>query len=295
MSVPVLSPDLADRILAKLGLSARPSADLQGLRGVYGAWCRNVPFDNVRKLIHLRRGDPGPLPGDHAVDFFDAWLTHGTGGTCWAGNGALHALLVSLDFDACRGVGTMLSSPDLPPNHGMVLVTCGGARYVTDASILHGEPLPLDEHASTSVGHPAWGVHCGKREGHWYIRWRPMHRPEGFDCRLERIDVTRDVFVESHERTRVASPFNDELYIRVLRGNSIVGAAHGGRIEFTSAAPPVERPLQADERVRFLVEEIGLSEEIVRELPADVPVPVPASASAQDAPSSVAADGPSRP
>lgn len=135
----------------------------------------------MRKLIHLHNHDPRPLPGDDASEFFAAWLTYGTGGTCWAGNGALHALLVSLGFAAQRGVGTMLVAPHLPPNHGTVLVSCDGALYVTDASILHSAPLRLDVHTATGVAHPAWGVHCQRRDGHWYIRWRPMHALEGLD------------------------------------------------------------------------------------------------------------------
>ena len=49
-------------VLARLGVE-RPSLDLDGLRSVYGAWCRSVPFDNTRKLIHLGEGLDGPLPG----------------------------------------------------------------------------------------------------------------------------------------------------------------------------------------------------------------------------------------
>lgn len=36
---------------------------------LYAAWCRSVPFDNTRKLIALRAGDPGPLPGDSPRGF----------------------------------------------------------------------------------------------------------------------------------------------------------------------------------------------------------------------------------
>ncbi len=95
-----LAPALVERVLAKLGLAAAPRADLGGLAALYAAWCRSVPFDNVRKLIHVRAAYPAPLPGDTPEDFFDAWLAHGTGGTCWAGNGALCALLESPGFRA---------------------------------------------------------------------------------------------------------------------------------------------------------------------------------------------------
>ena len=174
-----LSIDLLERVLTKLGLSDRPAPTLDGLQTLYAAWCRKVPFDNVRKLIHIHNHDPGPLPGDDATDFFEAWLTYGTGATCWAGNGALYTLLVSLGFHASRGMGTMLVAPHIPPNHGTVLVACDETRYVVDASILHGEPLRLDTDTPTGVTHPAWGVQCSMRDTHWYIRWRPVHMPDG--------------------------------------------------------------------------------------------------------------------
>jgi hypothetical protein len=74
-----LSIDLLERVLMRLGLSDRPAPTFDGLQTLYAAWCRKVPFDNVRKLIHIHNHDPGPLPGDDATDFFEAWLTYGTG------------------------------------------------------------------------------------------------------------------------------------------------------------------------------------------------------------------------
>ena len=117
-----LAPALLERVLSKLGLSEPPSPTLEGLRTLYPAWCRKVPFDNIRQLIHRRSHDPSPMPGGDATEFFEAWLVYGTGGTCWSGNGALHALLLSLGFEAARGLCTMLVAPDIPPNHGSVLV-----------------------------------------------------------------------------------------------------------------------------------------------------------------------------
>jgi N-hydroxyarylamine O-acetyltransferase len=145
-----LAPALLERVLAKLGLSEPPSPTLEGLRTLYPAWCRTVPFDNIRQLIHRRSHDPSPMPGGDATEFFEAWLVYGTGGTCWSGNGALHALLLSLGFEATRGLCTMLVAPDIPPNHGSVLVMYEGSRYVVDASILHSEPLRLAPDAPRS-------------------------------------------------------------------------------------------------------------------------------------------------
>jgi N-hydroxyarylamine O-acetyltransferase len=270
-----LSIDLLERVLLRLGLSDRPAPTLDGLRTLYAAWCRKVPFDNVRKLIHVRHRDPGPLPGDDAADFFEAWLIYGTGGTCWAGNGALHALLVSLGFGASRGIGTMLVAPHVPPNHGTVLVACDETRYVVDASILHSEPLRLDEYRPTEVSHPAWGVRCSRHDGDWYIRWRPVHMPDGLDCRIDHMHVPRETFRELHEQTRPWSPFNYELYARLIRGDAVVGVANGQRVEFNSAEGVAQKRLEGDDRIRLLVDELGMKEEIVQRLPLDTPTPPP--------------------
>lgn len=266
---------LVERIVVKLGFARRPAPTLDSLHQIYGAWCRKVPFDNVRKMIHLRANAAGPLPGDNAADFFNAWVNHGTGGTCWAGNGALHAFLVSLGFSAKRGIGTMLTSPNVPPNHGTVLVDLDGGRYVVDASILHGAALRLDETAVTEVVHPAWGVRCEHRDGRWHIFWRPLHSPDGIDCRIERLEATRSEFQEAHERTRPWSPFNFEVSVRLLQNESVVGAAFGQRITIDSGGGFTHSPIGQEARNRLLIERIGMSEEIVCQLPPDTQTPPP--------------------
>ncbi len=261
-----------DAVLAKLGLSSRPEPTLIGLGTVYSAWCRRVPFDNIRKLAHVRRGDPAPLPGDTAADFFQSWLRHGCGGTCWAGNGALCDLLDSLGFGAERVIATMMAAPDMPPNHGSTLVRLDGRAYIVDASILHGEPLPLDD-VPASDARRAWTVSLSMRDGHWIIAWRPLHNPDGLDCRLEEFDAAAAAFQQKHERSRSLSPFNNQLYLRLNRGDTVIGAAFGHRVCFEDMGRIAKRPLQGEDRLRFLIEEIGLDEELVHALPPDIPAP----------------------
>jgi N-hydroxyarylamine O-acetyltransferase len=279
-NVTSLPKELVERVLAKLGLSHWPDPTAEGLRAIYFAWCRRVPFDNIRKMIHLRRGDPGSLPGDQARDFFENWLHYGTGGTCWAGNGALYALLDSLGFAAQRAVATMLVAPNLPPNHGSVTVRCDAQRYLVDASILHDEPLALEECRATAVAHPSRVTHCSIRDGHWTIGWRPLHRPDGLDCRMDRFDATSAMFCELHEQSRKWSPFNCELYVRLNRGDTVVGAAFGRRVEFDGTGRVAQRPLLGLERIEFLIEEIGIHEGLAHALPQDLPTPPPPSLAA---------------
>jgi hypothetical protein len=169
----------------------------------------------------------------------------------------------------------MLVAPELPPNHGTVLVELEGTSYVVDASILHGEPVPLMEGEGTTIDHPAWGVRCVKRNEHWQIRFRPLHLPEGLECRLDQLMATREEFHERHEQTRAWSPFNYELHARLIRDNTIIGVAFGQRVEFDERGEIFQSRLAEEERRRVLIDELGIKEEIVHRLPPDALTPPP--------------------
>jgi N-hydroxyarylamine O-acetyltransferase len=261
----------ADAVLEKLGV-ARPDADLDGLRAVYAAWCRAVSFDNVLKLIHLSEGRSGPLPGSTAETFFDAWLEHGTGGTCWSGNGALHDLLDALGFDVERVIATMLSSPQVPePNHGSVIAIVDGKQWLVDASILGGSPIRIPGPGATADDVPlprfAW------LDDRPAILWRTASAPEGFYCRIERIGADAMEWDERHQRTAGWSPFNYQLSARLLEGEASVGVAGGQRFRVEPDGSVSVEELDSESRVRFLVEVLGIAERVAGRVPDDRPLP----------------------
>jgi N-hydroxyarylamine O-acetyltransferase len=271
---PMLAPDIIERVMTRLGLR-REEPSLDRLREVYAAWCATIPFDNVRKLIHVRSQNEGPLPSYTPEDYFRGFLKYGTGGTCWAGAGAMHAFLKALGFDVERGIGTMLHAPHATPNHGTVLAKIGGKKYLVDSSMIFAEPLLLDESNATGIKHPAWGVQCCRKDGKWHIAWRPLHKTDGFECRIERFDVTWPEFQTMHEATRGWSPFNFEVSARRNRGNEVVGVGFGNAVRLRKDGGADRTPAVYKERCRILVEEVGLSEEIVAQLPEDVLTPRP--------------------
>jgi N-hydroxyarylamine O-acetyltransferase len=268
----VVTPQLRDTVLERLGLSAAPSIDPEGLATIYEAWCRNVPFDNVRKWIAVSRGDVEALPGSTAEDFFQAWLQHRTGGTCWAGNGALCELLKSCGFDVARGVCTMLVAPDLPPNHGTVVAKFDGEEYLVDASILHLKPMRLNVHIS--VAYP-YAVQLEFEQEQWQIHWRPANHPNGLTCRVDYFPTTDADFQQRHEFTRAWSPFNYSLAIRSLRGRCVIGAFGLEWYQMSADGKTERREVTRNERSEMLVEQLGYSEEIIAQLPIDQAVPPP--------------------
>ena len=270
---------LLERVLEKLGFATAPSVDGEGLASLYAAWCRRVPFDNVRKMIWLREEIPGPLPGDDASDFFEAWLTHGSGGTCWAGNGALHALLVTIGFPARRGYGTMLAAPDIPPNHGTVVVEFEDKLRLVDASVLFGEPLAFEEGAA--IAHASRGVDLrrderdeGDKRDKLRLSWRAFHA-DPFDCRIESTHADRETFSRFHEATRAWSPFNYSLSARLNVDERVIGASFGRIARLDGAGPISFSDPSPLERKQLLVDELGISEELADRLPEDLEMPPP--------------------
>src|SRR6266849_3725974 len=89
---PALAPGLVERVMTKLGLRRRPALDLAGLNALYAAFSAGIPFDNVQKRIWFASPQTTPIPSGDPNQFFNNWLQHGTGGTCWPLNGAMYAL-----------------------------------------------------------------------------------------------------------------------------------------------------------------------------------------------------------
>ena len=266
----MISPDLTERVLAKLGLSGYPSLDRGGLDEVYAAWCRRVPFDNVVKRIHLASGSGDRIANGPPVAFFESWLRHGTGGTCWPSAGGLHALLVSLGFDARRGSAAMFDNLSGPIHtHGTTLVRLDGQLLWVDSSMLTNVPLPLIPHEATRHDDPVSPVWSEPVADLWRVWWTGAIDGEEIGCLLLDADVTADHYLVRYEASRAMSPFNTMLYATRNTGGARVTLAFDTRFERRPDAI-VSAPLGAD-RARVMIEEFGYSEEIVAQLPPDDP------------------------
>jgi hypothetical protein len=266
-----VKPAAVAAVLEKLEID-RPSNDLPGLRHVYAAWCARVPFDNVLKMIHTAERRRGPLPGSTPSGFFEDWLECGAGGTCWAGNGALHGLLDALGFDVELAIATMMpSGTTRGPNHGSVVAAVEGRRWITDASILSGEPIRLLEAGEAAEPGPLPRLEW--LDGRPAVIWRMLRAPDGFPCRIERVGADAAEWNEFHRRSGVWSPFNYELSTRIVRESLTVGISSGQRFAIERGGSVSAVPADRVERTRFLVEELGISEAVAVRVPDDRPPP----------------------
>lgn len=215
-----LGPALRDSVLRRLGLPARPRTDLDGLRQLLRAWYLRVPFDNLRKMLALRDPAASPLPGGQAEDFFAAWLADGAGGTCWAINNALHALLRAAGFDARRIVGQMRDSG--VDDHASVKVVLDGRHWLADSTLLRGRLLPLDRGGLVD-DHPVFPVAMDS-PGDGSLRvWVDLPpNTEPLCCRILPGEVSREYFLARYEASRAHSVFNHRLYARRDRPSEAV-------------------------------------------------------------------------
>ena len=207
-----LEARLLKRVLTALGLEGTIPPTFDGLTMVYGAWCRRVPFDNIRKMISLHGGSNQRLSGLEAVDFFENWLEHGTGGTCWPSSNALCVLLRSLGFDVRRVAGSMFDLGII--NHGTVKVRIDGRDWLADTSMLTNVPIPVNSelyigemHGVAAEVEPVDGSHM------IWADFVPM--PVYVPCRLHFDSVDTDFYEDRYEIfSREQSPFNTRLYFR---------------------------------------------------------------------------------
>jgi len=253
-----LSEGLKEQVLAKLGFNQPPPVTLAGLNALYQAWCFNIPFENVTKMIGLRLKE-NPLPGDSAEKYFTNWLAHGTGGTCWPGSNALFTIINACGFNAQRVAASMLDLGER--THGTVRVEIDGKNWLADASILSNQVLPLDSGGRYVHPHAEINIEVEPVEDGFRIWFESAIRPEPMPCRLMD-DSDLAFFQLAYEESRTRSPFNNSVY--VLRHQPGKTHIQIGLLQFIKSDGVVEKKeLSADEIVKSLVSDMNISQEMV--------------------------------
>ena len=251
---------LIDRVFAKLGFTAKPKPDRAGLEALYAAWCRHVPFDNLRKRIAMASGRTDPLPGGLPEDFLAAYLEHGTSGTCWPSSNGLHALVAASGFDVRRISASMFDRND--HNHGSLIVRLDGAEWLVDSSILCGAPIRLQRGAASNDPDPVHPIRVEPVEDGFRIHWSTGRSADTLPCRLMQDPVDEKFYLDRYEISRGYSVFNTALYARRSFPGKLVNLI--GRTRFEKTAQGVaSRDLEPAELRAALVGEFGYSPAIV--------------------------------
>ena len=132
--------------LSVLGLSEEPpSRDY--LTRVVRAHQNRVPFENVSKLLYLRRDGAKDIPD--FGKFVEGMKHHHFGGTCYSNNHYLCLLLRHLGFNASLN-GADMQNPDV---HIVIRVKQEGRDYFVDVGYASPflDPMPADSETDFAV------------------------------------------------------------------------------------------------------------------------------------------------
>lgn len=235
-----MNADLVDALLERIGLQDRPAPDVEGLRAVHRAYVGAVPYE----VVGIQLGEPLPLDVGAVAE---RMLSGGRGGYCFELNGVLGALLEELGFTltrhrcvagevGCRAAGD-------PVNHLVLVVECGGRRWLADAGLGEGwtEPLPF-EPGVQRAGAFSWTI--SEEDDGW---WVAHHRWGSFKgISIEREPAGLDAFEEPHRRlsTSPESSFVQTLVVERPLPDRLV--------RLRSRTLKVDGPAVPEEQVRVL-------------------------------------------
>jgi arylamine N-acetyltransferase len=261
-------------VLERIALRQKPALDLTGLNQLYAAFCGNISFDNVQKRIWFAGPQTSPLPGSDPNEFFNNFLRHGTGGTCWPINGALYGLVHALGFQARRIVGSVIvEGYPRGANHGSVLVDLDGISYLVDAWMASFKALPLIPGSATSTGEGIHDVRAVAIETGFEIICFPgfdrVH-PLSFRPEHEYDPVDHAFFLARAERTKTVGFFNEVVFITRHFLDSILTIGRKSKFHVAADGTLTRTEPTEAERKKSFIEEFGLSEEIVDAIPANV-------------------------
>ena len=264
-STTILAEDVYEQFLERIGYSTRPEPTLEILNAIYKSWCRDIGYDNVLKRIYFAENHEGPFPVMNPNDFLKTWMKHGTSGSCWPSGEALYSVLSLTGFKVERVAGQMLECNDpMDPNHGAMIVNVDGKYYHTDPGIVSEDVLQLIDGKATQTDNKAFGV-WSKGDGH--VWWRPGHSRTPIEIETKYRNLTYDYFATRYEKTKEFSLFNSSLYIRRNQNNGILTYGRGNIIRVNSEGEFSATPIEQADLATFLIENMGLSEEIVARVP----------------------------
>jgi N-hydroxyarylamine O-acetyltransferase len=175
-------------LLRRIGLSALPSADVEGLHELHRAYVRAIPYE----ALAVQLGESAPLD---ASDLLARVLHGGRGGYCFEVNTVLFTLLQAAGFRVHRRQASVNASE--LTNHMALIVDLDGECFLADAGLGEGplDPVPLVDGAQTA-GPMSWTVR--RLERGWRVTQHEWGSIDAFEFGDALSDL--DAFQPHHTR-----------------------------------------------------------------------------------------------
>ncbi|CAM1373136.1 arylamine N-acetyltransferase [Tenacibaculum xiamenense] len=253
----ITSSAIIRKILSRFNITTIECNE-EGLKKIYQAWCRNIPFDNFWKRLELEKT---PFISKDQIDpsaFFEAWLEHGVGGTCWTTTNALQYLLEELGFQT-KIVGGSMGDMGMV-NHGSLIVTTNnGKEFIVDTSISNETPIELTPKTIDNAPHSIQLMDEGEKRS---IFFEFPSKKDLMKCAIYNNTFSTEDLYNAHKESYTNSLFNDCVYIKKNNEfgiNTIIGDTL-----YTKTKNNVKKvTLNREEIKTVLLDTMGLSQELI--------------------------------
>lgn len=208
----MLTCDQARRYLRRIGLTAPPATDLDGLNTLIRAQLTHVPFENIDVWSR------GSCPSLEAAELYEKIVLHSRGGYCFELNTLFRILLNSLGFDAYQCIASLIREDGAePPAHNVIICRLQEEKYLLDVGF--GGPVPFGAIALKE------GVTDGFRlyetDGLWYLERTDGTKP-AFCFRDIPVQIRELIPLNFYISQRPESHFRHILRCNLRRGDGTV-------------------------------------------------------------------------
>jgi arylamine N-acetyltransferase len=136
---------MIENILQHLKVNRSPPT-LEYLQELMTAYCTNVPWESVSKIIKKKLSDKAINCLRLENEFWSSAFQYGTGGTCYESNWAFFYFLQNLGF---KGYLTINKIVDKSSVHSAIVIIIGDKKYIADIGYPTYAPIPVIEEAVT--------------------------------------------------------------------------------------------------------------------------------------------------
>jgi N-hydroxyarylamine O-acetyltransferase len=130
----------------RIGYTGSTDVSVNTLKGIHAAQVFSIPFEDfaIHEMKNVNNADAYIKLDDESI--FKKLVTDKRGGYCHENNELLALVLIQLGFQVDRLGARVLTGPNLPISHKLLLISFGNERWIADVGFGgYGlfEPIPL--------------------------------------------------------------------------------------------------------------------------------------------------------
>lgn len=135
-----------EKYFNRVGYKGSTTVSVETLKGIHAAQVFSIPFENLTVHESHNINNPNSFIQLDEDALFKKLVVNKRGGYCHENNELLALVLTQLGFQVDRLAARVLTAPNLPITHKLLLVTIGAQQWIADAGFgRYGlfEPIPL--------------------------------------------------------------------------------------------------------------------------------------------------------